>query len=94
LRFRGILENMLLSSPNEVKGMGAEIAAPATFSCTKGDRTGRSSRYTAEEDEQILSLHYDGIARGMESRAITTTITAELYRPPSGVSGHCHKLLE
>jgi hypothetical protein len=94
LAVQGILENMLLSSPSEVKRMGAEIAAPATFSYTKGDRTGRSSRYTAEEDEQILSLHYDGIARGMESRAITTTITAELYRPPSGVSGHCHKLLE
>jgi hypothetical protein len=74
--------------------MDAEIAAPATFAHTKGDRIGRGTRYTAEEDEQILSLHYDGIARGMENGAIITTIAAELHRPPSGVSGHCHKLLE
>jgi hypothetical protein len=94
LAVQGILENMLLSSPNEVKQTDAEIAAPATFAHTKGDRIGRGSRCTAEEDEQILSLHCDGIARGIESGAIITAIAAELHRPPSGVSGHCHKFLE
>jgi hypothetical protein len=85
---------MLLSTRGDVKEKEDVISVPTTSACAKGERIGRGYRYTAEEDEQILSSYYDGIAHGLESEAIIQTIAAELHRPPSGVSCRCHKLLE
>jgi hypothetical protein len=85
---------MLLSTRGDVEEKEDVISVPTTSAYAKGERIGRGYRYTAEEDEQILSLYYDGIAHGLESEAIIQTIAAELHRPPSGVSGRCHKLLE
>jgi hypothetical protein len=93
LTAQGVLEDMLLSTRGDVKGKNDVTSVPTTSACAKGERIGRGYRYTAEEDEQILSLYYDGIAHGLESEAIIQTIAAELHRPPNGVSGRCHKLL-
>jgi hypothetical protein len=84
---------MLLSTRGEVKEKDDVSLVPTTSACAKGERNGRGYRYTAEEDEQILSLYYDGIAHGLESKAVIQSIAAELHRPPNGVSGRCHKLL-
>jgi hypothetical protein len=94
LTAQGVLEDMLLKTRGDVKGKDDVTSVPTTSAYTKGERIGRGYRYTAEEDELILSLYYDGIAHGLESEAIIQTIAAELHRPPSGVSGRCHKLLE